>query len=80
MEQEKFQDASENLQHLYQQVKSSSVGVMDYVKNDQLFTVAYAPIGGMEASIVIWVPHDVIASKAIAEENVLKEKTAFVFS
>ena len=76
VEQEKFQDASEDFQHLYQQVKSSSVGVMDYVKNDQLFTVAYAPIGGMEASIVIWVPHDVIASKAIAEENVLKEKTA----
>jgi sigma-B regulation protein RsbU (phosphoserine phosphatase) len=76
VEQQQFQDTSEDFQKLYKRVKSSTVGVMDYVANNKLFVVAYAPIVGMKASLVVWVPHDVIASKAMAKEKILNEKTA----
>jgi len=69
-------DTTNDFQQLYEGVSASEVGVMDYSDGDSLFVVAYAPIGGMHASLVVWVPHDVIASKAITEEKILFEKTA----
>ena len=75
-DQEYFSDSTENFQQLYQHVKSSKVGEMNYFDGEKSFVVAYAPISGMQASLVIWVPHDVIASKAIAAEKILYEKTA----
>ncbi len=75
VEQEVFQDASEDFQQLYQRVTNASVGVMDYHDGEKFSVVAYAPIAGLNASLVVWVPHDVIASKAIAEEQILFEMT-----
>ena len=37
--------------------------------------VAYAPIEGMSAALLIWVPHDVIAAEAIAEEKIVNKET-----
>jgi phosphoserine phosphatase RsbU/P len=76
VELEQYVDSTENFQQLFQHVRSSEVGVMDYHDGEKFFVVAYAPIGGMKASLVVWVPHDVIASKAIAEQKILSEKTS----
>ena len=50
-------------------------GVMDYFDGDRDYVLAYAPIGEMNASLIVWVPHDVIAAEAIAEEKLLSKRT-----
>jgi sigma-B regulation protein RsbU (phosphoserine phosphatase) len=75
IKQEELYDSTESFKQLLSNVASHETGVMDYKDGEREFVVAYAPIVGMQASLVIWVPHDVIASKAIAEEAIVFERT-----
>jgi phosphoserine phosphatase RsbU/P len=60
---------------LIAELTSLKSGVMDYFDGDRDYVLAYAPIGEMNASLIVWVPHDVIAAEAIAEEKLLSKRT-----
>ncbi len=75
IKQEELYDWTDSFQQLLNHVSSQDVGVMDYKDGEKTFVVAYAPIVDMEAALVIWVPHDVIASEAIIEEAIVFKRT-----
>lgn len=60
---------------LYSEITNAQQGFIDMHNEGVDMIAAYAPIEGMDAAIVIWVPHDVIAAEAIAEEQVVKTET-----
>jgi sigma-B regulation protein RsbU (phosphoserine phosphatase) len=60
---------------LVSEIASMNYGVIDIDNNGDTVIAAYAPIGGLNASLLIWVPHNVIAADAIAKENLVRNET-----
>jgi phosphoserine phosphatase RsbU/P len=60
---------------LVSSVSALKSGCIDLYSDGIDTMVAYAPIEGMEAALVIWVPHDVIAAEAIQEYELVQKNT-----
>lgn len=76
-------DESAQFSSLVSAITQQGSGVLETQNHGRKTIVAYAPIMGMRAALVIWVPHDVIASEAIAEELIVHQETqehAYVIS
>ena len=78
-------NASLQIEELFEETKSFKqlmghllaldTGIMDYNDGAKELVVAFAPITGMHASLMVSVPKHVIEAKAIAEEEVVFQKT-----
>ena len=55
-------------------IEDGQTGCLDLHNKGVDMMAAFAPIDGMDASLVIWVPHNVIAAEAIAEEAVVRKE------
>jgi len=67
-------DESDQFASLVSKIIQQDSGVLEIKNHGSKMLAAYAPIRGMNAALVIWVPHDVIAAEAIVEEILIQKE------
>jgi sigma-B regulation protein RsbU (phosphoserine phosphatase) len=72
---ETLEGQSDAIAMLYKAIDSGQHGHIDVQHKGRNMIAAFAPIEGMHSALVIWVPHEVIAAEAIAEERIVRAET-----